>query len=127
LLFSAAVPGQGGEHHVNERPLEFWRDRFAARSYRCFDCIRPKVLQDRLIKPWYRYNTLLYVHERRVASLPEDIRRTEIPAGRRIPDPAPIGWRLRKALVATMPRSLVTLIARANAWRIVGFGPRRAG
>jgi SAM-dependent methyltransferase len=25
ILFSAAVPGQGGEHHVNEQPPEYWR------------------------------------------------------------------------------------------------------
>src|SRR5690606_32025291 len=24
ILFSAATPGQGGAHHVNERPLEYW-------------------------------------------------------------------------------------------------------
>ncbi|NBQ80112.1 MAG: methyltransferase domain-containing protein [Betaproteobacteria bacterium] len=24
ILFSAARPGQGGEHHVNERPLTYW-------------------------------------------------------------------------------------------------------
>lgn len=25
VLFSAAVKGQGGEHHVNEQPVEYWR------------------------------------------------------------------------------------------------------
>lgn len=24
LLFSAAIPGQGGTHHINERPYEYW-------------------------------------------------------------------------------------------------------
>ena len=29
ILFSAAVPHQGGEHHVNEQPPEYWRELFA--------------------------------------------------------------------------------------------------
>ena len=28
-LFSAAPPGQGGAHHVNEQPYGYWRDLFA--------------------------------------------------------------------------------------------------
>ena len=27
LVFSAAIPGQGGSGHVNEQPKEYWRDR----------------------------------------------------------------------------------------------------
>ena len=29
VLFTAAQPGQGGTHHVNEQPREFWLDLFA--------------------------------------------------------------------------------------------------
>ncbi|MDT8344356.1 MAG: class I SAM-dependent methyltransferase, partial [Thermohalobaculum sp.] len=87
VLFSAAVPGQGGEHHVNERPLAFWRDLFAARSYRCLDCVRPRVSGDPVVKPWYRYNTLLYVHESALAALPPALRQTEVPPSAPVPDP----------------------------------------
>lgn len=27
LIFSAAPPGQGGEHHVNLQPAQYWRDK----------------------------------------------------------------------------------------------------
>ena len=43
VLFSAAVPGQGGEFHVNERPLAFWQDLFAAHGYVAHDCVRPRL------------------------------------------------------------------------------------
>src|SRR5437867_3401736 len=33
VLFSAAVPGQGGEHHINEQPLEYWRWVFRKKGY----------------------------------------------------------------------------------------------
>lgn len=29
VLFSFALPGQGGHHHVNEQPEDYWLDRFA--------------------------------------------------------------------------------------------------
>lgn len=33
LLFSAAVPGQGGWHHVNEQPSSYWVDRLVATGW----------------------------------------------------------------------------------------------
>ncbi len=33
IVFSAATPGQGGEHHHNERPTSYWLELFAARGY----------------------------------------------------------------------------------------------
>lgn len=34
VVWSAAIPGQGGEGHVSERPVTYWMDRFAARGFR---------------------------------------------------------------------------------------------
>jgi SAM-dependent methyltransferase len=34
VVFTAAVPGQGGTHHINEQPRQFWLDLFAARGFR---------------------------------------------------------------------------------------------
>ncbi len=106
VLFSAAVVGQGGKGHINEHPLEFWRDLFAARGYRCFDPIRPLVLSDARVEPWYRYNVLLYVAESEVSALPEAITRTEIPLDRPILDVSPTLWKMRKAIVAHLPHAL---------------------
>ncbi len=73
ILFSAAPPGQGGEWHVNEQPYAYWRDLFLVRGYELFDCIRPLIVNEPLIQPWYRYNSFLYVHRDLVASLPEQV------------------------------------------------------
>lgn len=43
VLFSAAVPGQGGTCHVNERWPPFWRLLFERRGYSRLDPIRPRV------------------------------------------------------------------------------------
>jgi hypothetical protein len=61
VLFSAAIPGQGGTNHLNEQWPEYWANRFAARGYLCFDAIRPLIWSDGSIDFWYRQNTLLYV------------------------------------------------------------------
>src|SRR5256885_15969550 len=61
VLFSAALPGQGGENHVNEQPLDYWRDIFRSRGYLPVDYLRPLITGDPAIQSWYRYNILLYV------------------------------------------------------------------
>lgn len=60
VLFSAAVPHQSGEHHVNERWPSYWVERFQARGFVPIDAVRPKVWDDPEIPWWYRQNTLLF-------------------------------------------------------------------
>ncbi|HEX6363558.1 MAG TPA: class I SAM-dependent methyltransferase [Albitalea sp.] len=60
VLFSAAIPGQGGERHVNEQWPGYWSDKFAAHGYVQLDCIRDRVWDDARVEPWYAQNTFLY-------------------------------------------------------------------
>lgn len=60
VLFSAAVPGQGGNNHINEQWQSYWADRFAAHGYGPRDIIRPAVWKDRGVAYWYRQNVVLY-------------------------------------------------------------------
>jgi len=62
VLFSAAIPFQGGIHHVNERWPSYWTTKFAARNYRCFDFLRWRVWNDDRIEPWYRQNVLIFAN-----------------------------------------------------------------
>lgn len=114
ILFSAAVPGQGGENHINERPLDFWRGLFRAHGYRAFDAFRPTLAPYSEVEPWYRYNVLLYVREGLVAGLPSSVRATEIADDRRIPDVSSPVFRLRKLVLAQLPRPVVTALARTK-------------
>ncbi len=63
VLFSAAIPLQGGTNHVNERWQDFWAELFAAHRYFRFDVIRPRVWTDPKVEPWYRQNTVLFLAE----------------------------------------------------------------
>ena len=49
ILFSAAVIGQGGTHHVNEQMQSYWAGKFLKCGYVGIDCIRPQL--------WYNQNT----------------------------------------------------------------------
>ena len=70
VLFSAAVPEQSGEHHVNERWHDHWAELFAARGYVAVDAIRPRIWRDEAVAWWYRQNALLFCHPDLVASRP---------------------------------------------------------
>jgi SAM-dependent methyltransferase len=60
VAFSAAVPNQGGVHHVNERPQSYWAGLFAAEGFVAIDPVRPAVRGDHRVEWWYRQNLLVY-------------------------------------------------------------------
>jgi SAM-dependent methyltransferase len=70
VLFSAAIPSQGGHHHVNEQFPEYWAERFARHGYRPLDIIRPRIWSDRSVLGWLRQNILVYVNERALERYP---------------------------------------------------------
>jgi SAM-dependent methyltransferase len=61
VLFSAAIPFQGGPGHVNEAWQSSWATRFAAHGYAPIDEIRPAVWNHDDVAFWYAQNTILYV------------------------------------------------------------------
>jgi len=61
ILFSAAIPYQGGAHHVNEQWPEYWARHFAARGYVPVDCVRRQIWQLDDVQWCYAQNILLFV------------------------------------------------------------------
>lgn len=70
VLFSAAVPLQGGSGHINERWQHEWAALFARRGYLAVDAVRPRVWSDDRVSFWYRQNTLVYLKESELPSRP---------------------------------------------------------
>ncbi|HST75614.1 MAG TPA: class I SAM-dependent methyltransferase [Acetobacteraceae bacterium] len=60
VLFSAAIPGQGGLDHINEQWQDHWRALFAAAGCVAVDLIRPRVWGFADVEIWYQQNMLLY-------------------------------------------------------------------
>lgn len=115
VLFSAAPPGQGGENHVNERPYDYWRGLFRACGYRAVDWIRPQIAPDKEVSYWYRYNLLLYVSERMVARLPDNVQACVVPHDQPIADISPPLFRMRKRIVRALPQPAIIALARIKA------------
>lgn len=66
ILFSAAVPGQGGLGHVNEQRQSWWAALFAAHGRVAVDCIRPAIAGAPGVEWYYAQNTLMYCPPDRV-------------------------------------------------------------
>jgi hypothetical protein len=60
ILFSAALPGQGGTGHINEQWLSFWVELFAANGFFIDDTIRKEIWNLEKVKYWYRQNLVVF-------------------------------------------------------------------
>jgi hypothetical protein len=60
VLFSAAVPRQGGTGHQNEQWPAYWIERFRNRGFLAFDSIRRSIFFDSRVEWFYRQNVLLF-------------------------------------------------------------------
>jgi len=61
VLFSAAIPFQGGDRHINEQWPDYWATLFNKRGYVVVDCIRKLIWNNPKVEWWYSQNALVYV------------------------------------------------------------------
>jgi SAM-dependent methyltransferase len=115
ILFSAAVPGQGGEYHVNEQPYDFWRKRFAENGFSVYDFVRPRIAADSKISFWYRYNIILFVRNELTRDLNPSVAATRIPDNEPVPDISSGWFRLRKSIVKSLSAKNRDRLARLKA------------
>jgi len=62
ILFSAAIPYQGGFNHINEQWPSYWADKFRLHGYKTYDVIRNKIWNKPEIESWYKQNMFLVLH-----------------------------------------------------------------
>jgi SAM-dependent methyltransferase len=111
VLFSAAVPHQGGTGHVNEQWPSYWVSKFERHGYQVLDLIRPSIWHDSRVSFWYRQNVMLFASSESAARLVEATR----------------GWQRMPVLDIVHPEllehpsptiaSAVVYAARRQAWR----------
>ncbi|MEE8507787.1 MAG: methyltransferase domain-containing protein [Myxococcota bacterium] len=70
VLFSAAIPYQGGTNHLNEQWPDYWAGHFRERGYVAIDCLRAKVWDNRKVAWWYAQNLLIFARRDRLKSIP---------------------------------------------------------
>lgn len=60
IVFSAAIPGQGGTNHINEQPHEYWHELFKQNGFKREDVLRLGVAGCDNVEWWYKQNIFTY-------------------------------------------------------------------
>jgi SAM-dependent methyltransferase len=71
VLFSAAIPGQGGTQHVNEQWPSFWAELFRKHGFVVVDCLRREVWDNQQVAFWYAQNIMFYINKTKLAKYPK--------------------------------------------------------
>ena len=61
VVFSAAIPGQGGRRHLNEQWPAYWADLFQELQYDCYDFLRPRIWNNLRVTWHYAQNSMIFV------------------------------------------------------------------
>lgn len=69
VMFSAAIPYQGGTDHVNENWIEYWALIFRKFSFYPLDIIRSRIWNNPNVCWWYRQNIIVYARESVMSTL----------------------------------------------------------
>jgi hypothetical protein len=70
VLFSAAIPNQGGVLHYNEQYPQYWIDKFKESGFLPYDCIRKEIWENDSIDVNYRQNMLFFINKEKSESYP---------------------------------------------------------
>ena len=74
VVFSAALPYQGGQNHINEQWLSYWIQLFRNYNYEPIDIIRPMFWEVKEVEFWYAQNCCIFINKERdypgISSLP---------------------------------------------------------
>jgi SAM-dependent methyltransferase/predicted O-methyltransferase YrrM len=71
ILFSAAIPFQGGVEHVNEQWPQYWVNYFQKQGFALVDCLRKQVWNNDKVEPWYAQNMLIFVKQEHLSRYPK--------------------------------------------------------
>ncbi len=69
IVFSAAIPHQGGQNHINEQPFEYWIKKFGQHQYRHIDIVRDKFWNNSNIDWWYKQNILVFTNNQELLAI----------------------------------------------------------
>lgn len=69
VLWSAAIPHQGGKDHINEQWPSYWAEKFARHGFLPVEEVRNLIWDKPEIIWWYKQNLLLYVHADRLKDM----------------------------------------------------------
>lgn len=62
IAFSAAIPCQGGQNHLNEQWPRYWELKFNKHGYTKLDVVRPRIWNNTEVDVWYKQNMFIYTN-----------------------------------------------------------------
>jgi hypothetical protein len=75
----------------------------------------PLIFGDPAIARWYRFNTILYLRDDIIATLPVAVRSSLVPDAQALEDYWPLQYRLRNAVIRPLPTRIVDRVSQLNA------------
>lgn len=60
IVFSAAIPHQGGQNHLNEKYLSYWKEKFEKKGYKFYDPFRKLIWTNDKLFVWYKQNIVVF-------------------------------------------------------------------
>ncbi len=61
ILFSAAIPFQPGDHHINPQWPDYWISQFLLREYQLINCLKYRLWDRPEVTYFYKQNIALFV------------------------------------------------------------------
>jgi SAM-dependent methyltransferase len=69
VVFSAAIPFQGGTNHINEQWQSYWYNIFKQFGFIGIDCLRKKIWNQSEVQSWYKQNIMLYINKKNIGEI----------------------------------------------------------
>lgn len=63
VVFSAAIPYQGGQNHINEQWIDYWQELFSKYGFTMYDLLRPMIWNRAEVYWWYRQNIIVCIKD----------------------------------------------------------------
>jgi len=118
VVFSAAIPGQGGTDHRNEQWQSYWAELFEANGYRVLDIVRSRIWRDERVAWWFRQNMFVAAKSETTEALEKvaekpilDCVHPALLQGRTTPEQARASMSLR-TLLSLVPEAALRAIRR---------------
>ena len=117
ILFSAAQPGQGGYNHINEKNINWWKTIFNNEGYYALDLIRPVINKNNNVANFYKYNTVVYLHDSFVSGLNNIVKNSVVENDKELIDCSPVIYKFRKYVLRLFHFKIFNIIAKIK----IGF------
>ena len=110
VIFSAAITGQGGTGHINERKFSYWMDLMRSQGFVVLDVFRPALGKSQDVPGYYKQNMVLCWHPKNARKNGTKFDLEALLEGNtlEVRDNRSYVSRIRYALVALIPTWVVT-------------------